>query len=205
MIFGQYHLFLGIGAAHRGTIAVVARGNPPGTDALNPGYFVGMLPVGRAQDLTFVRTGGAQQPFEVHTGYNVLHLPIAVAAHHRGIERLEPGGQNDGPDVDVCLLRRLLKIDGVIFTDAFADPALFFFEVKTAFIDISDKGNGLRIVDMDGFVLRKLLVEWIGVVDRAVFDTGRAPGAFVLDNVPGLFNQADLEVSCFPFDTVNFG
>ena len=59
MIFCQNHLFLGIGAAYGRTIAVFARSNPSGTDALNPGYFMGMLLVGSAQYLTFVWPRGA--------------------------------------------------------------------------------------------------------------------------------------------------
>ena len=58
MIFCQNHLFLGIGAAYAGTIAVVARGHPSGTDALNPGYLSGMLLVGSTQYLAFVWPGG---------------------------------------------------------------------------------------------------------------------------------------------------
>jgi hypothetical protein len=43
MVFCQNHLLLDIGAAYRGTIAVTARDNLPGTDAMNPGYFMWML------------------------------------------------------------------------------------------------------------------------------------------------------------------
>jgi hypothetical protein len=48
------------------------------------------------------------------------------------------------------------------------------------------------------------LIVWIRNIDRAVLYTGSTTRAFVLDNVSGLFVQGDLEVSCFPFDTVNF-
>ena len=54
MIFCQNHLFLGIGAAYGRTIAVAARKNLSRTDALNPGYFMGMLHVGGAQYLALV-------------------------------------------------------------------------------------------------------------------------------------------------------
>jgi hypothetical protein len=99
---------------------------------------------------------------------------------------------------------RLIEIDGVILTDAFADSTFLLFEVKAAFIDIGDQGNGLREVYMDGFILRYFLIKLIRVFDRAVFDTGRTTRAFVLHNISGLFNQGYLEVSCFPFHTVNF-
>jgi len=48
------------------------------------------------------------------------------------------------------------------------------------------------------------LIVWIWDLDRAVLDTGTTTRAVVLDNVSGLFNQGDLEVSCLPFYTVNF-
>ena len=78
------------------------------------------------------------------------------------------------------------------------------FKVKAAFIDIGDQGNGLREVYMDGFIRRYVLIVWIRDLDRAVLYTGRTTRAFVLDDVSGLFGQGDLEVSCFPFYTVNF-
>ncbi len=55
VIFGQYHLFLRIGAADGRAIAVAARDDLPGADALDPGDFFGMLQVGRTQDLAFIR------------------------------------------------------------------------------------------------------------------------------------------------------
>jgi hypothetical protein len=57
---------------------------------------------------------------------------------------------------------------------------------------------------MDGFILRYFLIELIRVLDRTVFYTGRTTRAFVLQNIPGLFSQSYLEVSCFSFYTVNF-
>ena len=62
----------------------------------------------------------------------------------------------------------------------------------------------MRIVDVDGFVLRQCLVERIGVVDGTVFDAGGAARALVLDNVSGFFDQSDREVPCFPFDMLDF-
>ncbi len=57
---------------------------------------------------------------------------------------------------------------------------------------------------MDGFIRRYVLIIWIRYRDRAVFYTGRTTRAFVLYNVSGLFSQVYLEVSCFPYYTVNF-
>jgi hypothetical protein len=93
--------------------------------------------------LALVGPGRAQQPLEVQAGDDVLHPTVAVFLPHLGIERLKTGRQKDGPDLDIDLLRLLAKIDGVVFADAFADPAFLLFEVKTALIDVSDQRNGL--------------------------------------------------------------
>jgi hypothetical protein len=155
MIFCQNDLFLGIGAAYGRTIAVPTRGvNLSGTDALNPGYFMGMLLVRSTQYLTFVWPGGAHQPFIVHTGYHVLELPIAIPIPPLRIKCLNARRQNDRPYFYFYLLSLLFEIDGLILTDRFANTTFLLFKVKTAFIYISDKGNGLSEIDMDGFILR---------------------------------------------------
>ncbi len=163
-----------------------------------------MLLVGSTQYLTFVWPGGAHQPFIVHTGYHVLHLSVAIFAPQLRIKWLKARRQNDPPYTYFYLLRRLIEIYGLILTDSFANTTFLFFKVKTAFIYISDKGNGLSEVDMDGFILRYLLIKLIRVFDRAVFYTGRTTRAFALYYISGLFNQRYLEVSCFSFYAVNF-
>jgi hypothetical protein len=104
---------------------------------------MGVLHVGRAQYLTLVGPGGAQQPFIVHAGDHVLDLSVAIVAPRLGIEWLQAGRQNYRPYLYFDLLRRLLKIDGVILTDAFAYTAFLLFEVKTALINICNQGDCL--------------------------------------------------------------
>ena len=140
---------------------------------------MGMLLVGSTQYLTFVWPGGAHQPFIVHTGYHVLHLSVAIFIPHLRIKWLNARRQNDRPYFYFYLLRRLIEIDGLILTDSFANTTFLLFKVKTAFIDISDQGNGLSEIDMDGFILRYFLIKLIRVFDRAVFYTGRTTRAFV--------------------------
>ena len=77
-------------------------------------------------------------------------------------------------------------------------------EVETAFVDIGDKRNGLRKVDMYGFVVRYFLIEGIRVLHRAIFHTCRAAGALVLQDVARLFGQGDREIPGLPFHAVNF-
>jgi len=74
----------------------------------------------------------------------------------------------------------LIEIDSLILTDRFANAAFLLFKVKAAFIDISDQGNGLSEIDMDGFILRYFLIKLIRVFNRAIFYTGRTTRAFVL-------------------------
>jgi hypothetical protein len=98
-----------------------------------------------------------------------------------------------------------MKIDGVVFADAFTDAALLFLKIDAAFVDIGNQRDCLREVDVDGFVLRYFLVKHIRVFNRAVFRTGRTPRAFVLDDVAGFFGQGYLEVPCLTLYGVNFG
>jgi len=165
---------------------------------------MGMLLVGSAQDLAFVWPRGAHQPFIVHTGDHVLELSVAIFSPHLGIKCLKARRQNDRPYIDFYLLRRLIEIDGLILTDAFANTAFLLFQVNTAFIDIRDQGNGLSEVDMDGFILRYFLIKLVRVFDRAVFYASHTTRAFAFYNISGLFSQGDLKVSCFPDDTIHF-
>jgi len=97
-----------------------------------------------------------------------------------------------------------MKIDGAILTDSLANAAFFIFQVKAVFMDIGDQGNRLGEIDMDCLTRRQVLIVGIRDFDRAVLDAGTAARAFVLYNVSGLFIQGNPEISCIPFDPVNF-
>jgi hypothetical protein len=58
---------------------------------------------------------------------------------------------------------------------------------------------------MYGFVLGYLLVELIGIFDRAIFHTGCTTGAFILYDIPWLLANVDLEIPCLAFNVINFG
>ena len=139
-----------------------------------------MLLVGGTQYLTFVRPGGAHQPFIVHAGDHVLHLSVAIFIPHLRIKWLKARRQNDRPYFYFYLLRRLIEIDSVILTYCFANTTFLLFKIKTAFINIRDQGNGLSEIDVYGLIFRYLLIESIRVFDRTVFYTGRTTCAFVL-------------------------
>jgi len=97
-----------------------------------------------------------------------------------------------------------MKIYGFILTNANTGKTFLFLKVKAVIIYIRDEGNRLRIVYMDGFIRCKALIKFVIDQNRAVLRTGRTTRAFVLYDVPGLLDQADLEVSRFPFYTIDF-
>ncbi len=134
-----------------------------------------------------------------------MKLSVAIFFPHFRIKGLKAGRQDYGSYIYLFLLRLLFQIYGVILTYPFADATFLLFKIKTAFIYIGDKRDCLSKVDMDGFVLRYLLIILIRILDRAVFHADRAARAFVFPDISGLFGQRYLEVSCFPFYAFNFG
>ena len=147
MVFGQDHLLLGISAADGGAVAVAARGHPSGADALDPRDLVGMLLVGRAPDLALIGTGGAQYPFKVEAGYDVLHLPVAIIAPQFGVERLKARGQDDRPYLYLHPLRLLMEIYRLVLADPSADGAFLALEEEAAVgIYVGDQRDRLRKV-----------------------------------------------------------
>ena len=117
---------------------------------------------------------------------------------------MNTGSQNDRADIDILFFHRLLEIDGAGLAHAPADVTLALFQVKTAFIDIRYKRNGLRKVYMYGLVVRNFLVKRIRVLNRAIFYTCRTAGALFLDDVSGFLGQGDRKISCLPRNAVNF-
>ena len=47
-----------------------------------------------------------------------------------------------------------MQIDGVVFTDPFANGTFFLFQIEAVFMDIGDQGNGLGKVYVNGFIGR---------------------------------------------------
>jgi len=57
---------------------------------------------------------------------------------------------------------------------------------------------------VNGFVVGQVLVIGIGNLNGAIPDTGVTPRADVLDDITRFFDESDVEVSGFSFDTLNF-
>ena len=98
-----------------------------------------------------------------------------------------------------------MKIYGVGLTYAFAYSAFLLFEIDATLIDIRDKRYCLRKIYVDRLVVGYLLIEGIGVFNRAVFYTCRATRTFILENVPRFLGQGYGEVTNLALYTVNFG
>jgi hypothetical protein len=97
-----------------------------------------------------------------------------------------------------------MEINSIILTNALAKATFLFFQIKTAIIDISNKRYRLSKEDMNSFVLGYILIELIRIFNRAIFYTGSTTCAFVLFNISRFFNQVNLEVPCFTFNTFYF-
>jgi hypothetical protein len=97
-----------------------------------------------------------------------------------------------------------MQIDGVVFTNPFANGAFLLFQIEAVFMDIGDQGNGLGKINMDGFIGGEILVVRIRDLDRTVLDTHRTAGAIVFDDITGLFIQGNREVPCFTLHAVDF-
>ncbi len=97
----------------------------------------------------------------------------------------------------------MIEIDRIILAYGLANATFLFFEINTRFVYVRDQRNGLREVDMYGFVRRYFLIKAIGIFDWTIFYAGRTSCAFILANIPGLSNQRYLKVSRFPFDAIN--
>jgi hypothetical protein len=204
MIFRQDYLFLGIGAAYGRTIAIAALDNLSRTDALNPCDIVRMFLVGGTQYFTPIWAGRTQKPLIIHTGDHVYELSVSIFLPYLRIEGFKAGRHDDGPYFYFFLLGLLIQIYGIVLTYCFTDTTFTLFKIKTTFVNIGDKGNCLCKVHMDSLIHRYFLIVLIRIFYRAVFHADGTTRALVFPNVPWLFNQRYVEVSCFPFYPVNF-
>ena len=58
---------------------------------------------------------------------------------------------------------------------------------------------------MDGFITRNLLIKYVQVLNRTIFDTGSTTRAFAFIDIPGFFSQSYLKVTRFTFYVIDFG
>ncbi len=204
VILREDDLLLDVRAADRRAVGVGALDDLSRAHAVNPGNLLGMLVVRRTQDLAGMRTRGTQQPLEVEAGYDVVDRSIAVVASEPWIVDLVARRQDDRPHLDDLRLRLLVQIDRVVLAGTHADGALLVLQKQATFVDVGDERNGLGEEHVDGLVVRQFLIEGIGDRDGAILHAGRAAGAKVFHDIPGLLDQRDLEVPRLTFDGLDF-
>jgi hypothetical protein len=154
VILGEYGLLLGIGTAHTGTIAVVSRCHPSGTNALDPCDLLRVLPVGCSQHFTLVRARGAEQPLIIHARQNVGKIPVMILFLNAGVKGFKSRGQNDGSNLYVSFLWDLIQVYCLVLAYGLANAAFLLFEVQATLVDVCHERYGLGEIDVNSLVIR---------------------------------------------------
>ncbi len=153
MLPGDHGLFGGGHATHGGTI-LLTNMTVPGTDTLNPGDAAGIFTVGNALNMSLEWTGCRKNSFVFQAGDDIGPASVAVFPFYTRIKRLKSSGQNHGPCIQPDDFIFLIKRDGLIFTNLFANAAFSLCEIAAAlFINGIYQGNRLRIGNINGFAL----------------------------------------------------
>ncbi|MBA7610842.1 hypothetical protein ES703_18056 [subsurface metagenome] len=203
MLLSQDHVFHGIHAAHRRTIALFHSGIP-GTDALDPGYPLGRLFVGRTLHLSPVGTGGAQYPLEFEAGDHIAHSAIAVFGLESRIEGLIARGQDYGPNLNLHFLFLLIEVNSLILAHGGTDFALPFAG-EEAELSVYYRHCGYRLGEgnTDTFDNGQALIIGIEHLYRAVLGTGPAADTQVLLHISRLLEQGHVEIARLPLDLLD--
>ncbi len=87
-----------------------------------------------------------------------------------------------------------MEVYRLVFAGPRADGAFFALEEEAAVgVYVRDQRDRLRKVNMAGFVQGQVLIILVRDLDRAVFGTGRTTPALLSSDVPGLFDEGDLD------------
>ncbi len=110
----------------------------------------GGLAVGGAADVAVRGAGGREHPLELHAAEHVGGQPVAELAAPRGVEGLEAGREDHGPDVQFELLDLLIVVDRAGLADLRAQAALAGREMD-AVVAVDDRHprRGLRMGQVD--------------------------------------------------------
>ena len=143
-------------------------------DAVDDADRLGMAAVPQ-DDLAAGRAGGVDQPLDLQRG-----VDVRVGCRSRSTDVLagskgwKPGGQDDGPDLDLLDLLGLREVDALPIAGLDAGLlALARLELQAGLgVDEDDLGRGLREGDVDGLPLAQAHVELVGEAGVLV-DAGR--------------------------------
>ena len=108
MLLGDDRLLDGIHAADRGTEAVVAVIQVPGTDALEPGDLQGLLVVRGPHQVAGKGSGGGENPLKLHAGHHVGEMGVMIGPVLLGIEGRKARRQDDRAHLQLQLFRSQL-------------------------------------------------------------------------------------------------
>jgi len=165
----------------------------------------GCLTVGRALDVTVVRTGCAHHPLVLHGGDDVVVSAVSVLGRIACVPELESDGGDDGSYLEDLFLLLVGVVDCSLLTGLLTDSALAVENHLTVVgVDESDPGNCLCVRDVDCLPGGESVLELVGdVLGGTLSDTVTAAGTLFELDVPGLLLDRDLEVSSLSVDLNN--
>ena len=174
-------------ATDGGAVAVAARA-VAGAHALDEGYSLHGLAVGRPLYSAFRRPRGAEHPLELDRRDHVGVPPVAVLAPERRLQLLGAGGEDDGADPEHFGFRPHVVEDRARCADRFAKPAVRAQPAVEAAPRLGD-GVFLRIAQVDlAHVPRALVGPATGAwdVEAGVVSRGRDSARAFRQAVPEL-------------------
>ena len=155
---------------------------------------------------------GREDPLEIHAGDHILEIAVLISVELSGIKGLKACRQDHGAYIQINVGFLLFKVDGSLFTEFLACFAFALFaringlEVQTGFsVDRILQGHRLSEGDVNGLALVLTQIKLVRDFFGALLSTNTAPDAFVFINVPGNFQDFDLEISGVATDAFNFG
>ena len=119
-------------------------------DAVDDADRPGRAPVPQ-QDLAAGRAGRVHQALDLERGVHVRVAAVPVLRDLRGVERLEAGGHDDRPDLDLLVAVLLAMVDRLRLADGGAHAAGIRLEVDAGVeVDHRLVRHGLHRRDVDG-------------------------------------------------------
>ena len=157
--------------------------------------------IGRTLEMPAGGPTRTQQPFELHGSDHVGMVAVSISVKTAWIERLESSGENDGSHLQIQQLLLLFVIDGIRGTDLGANAALLAVSQLTAVFSIDgiSRGDGLRIVFINGFAFAKSFIESIYHHSGTLFGARSTGNTFVQVHVSGFLKDFDPEMPFFTF------
>ncbi|EKD36697.1 MAG: hypothetical protein ACD_75C01403G0002 [uncultured bacterium] len=206
MVFGNDGFFHRIHAAHGRAVAMGTSVDIPRTNALQPGYFLRFLFVGRPHQMPMIGSRRAENPLHLEGSDDVVILPVLVGVEILRIEGGKSGGEDNRPHLQAYGLLLLLEIDGTCRADLGTEAAFAFLEVDAVHcIDAVFQRNCLGILDIDRFSRGKPGIEGIGHLFGALLGTLTTGDTLAHIDVSGVLHQFNFEVSGGTFDGFYFG